>query len=53
MANALVSKENVNVIIVDWRGGSLPMYSQAAANTRLKKTFSRFHSSKKSEIVSH
>ena len=36
MANALVSKESVNVIIVDWRGGSLPMYSQAAANTRLK-----------------
>jgi len=35
MANALVSKENVNVIIIDWRGGSLPMYSQAAANTRL------------------
>ena len=42
MANALVSKENVNVIIVDWRGGSLPMYSQAAANTRLKKHFHVF-----------
>jgi len=35
MVRALVTKENVNVIIVDWRGGSLPMYSQAAANTRL------------------
>ena len=35
MATALVTAEDVNVVIVDWRGGSLPLYSQAAANTRL------------------
>ena len=35
MATALVTVEDVNVVIVDWRGGSLPLYSQAAANTRL------------------
>ena len=34
MARALVTVEDVNVVIVDWRGGSLPLYSQAAANTR-------------------
>ena len=26
MARALVTAEDVNVIIVDWRGGSLPLY---------------------------
>ena len=35
MSDALLWAEDVNVIVVDWRGGSLPMYSQAAANTRL------------------
>ena len=34
MGEALIEVEDVNVIIVDWRGGSLPLYSQAAANTR-------------------
>ena len=34
MARALLTVEDVNVVIVDWRGGSLPLYSQAAANTR-------------------
>ena len=35
MSSALLSADDVNVLIVDWRGGSLPLYSQAAANTRL------------------
>lgn len=35
MASSLVAVDDVNVIIVDWGGGSLPLYSQAAANTRL------------------
>ena len=35
MSEALLAADDVNVIVVDWRGGSLPMYSQAAANTRL------------------
>ena len=35
MCNALLDLEDVNTISVDWGGGSLPLYSQAAANTRL------------------
>ena len=35
MSDALLGAADVNVLVVDWRGGSLPMYSQAAANTRL------------------
>ena len=35
MADALLDVEDANVIAVDWGGGSLPLYSQAAANTRL------------------
>jgi len=35
MCNAFLDIEDVNVISVDWGGGSLPLYSQAAANTRL------------------
>jgi len=35
MSNAFLDLEDVNVISVDWGGGSLPLYSQAAANTRL------------------
>lgn len=25
----------MNVVVVDWAGGSLPLYTQATANTRL------------------
>jgi len=35
MTNALLNAEDCNVIAIDWGGGSLPLYSQAAANTRL------------------
>ena len=35
LASVLLEAEDVNVITVDWGGGSLPLYSQAAANTRL------------------
>ncbi|XP_071874686.1 pancreatic lipase-related protein 2 isoform X1 [Bombus fervidus] len=35
MRNELLKHDNYNVIIVDWGGGSLPLYTQATANTRL------------------
>jgi len=35
MSEKLLLVENVNVIAVDWGGGSASMYSQSAANTRL------------------
>ena len=35
MCNALLDHDDMNVLSVDWGGGSLPLYSQAAANTRL------------------
>ena len=35
MSHDLLDLEDLNVIFVDWGGGSLPLYSQAAANTRL------------------
>ena len=31
----LLAHGDYNVIIVNWGGGSLPMYSQATANTRV------------------
>ncbi|XP_043465079.1 pancreatic triacylglycerol lipase-like isoform X1 [Leptopilina heterotoma] len=35
MRNELLKHGDYNVIIVDWAGGSLPLYTQATANTRL------------------
>ncbi|XP_065569009.1 pancreatic triacylglycerol lipase-like isoform X2 [Artemia franciscana] len=35
MAIALLGHGDYNAIIVDWGGGSLPLYTQATANTRL------------------
>ncbi|XP_015514393.1 pancreatic triacylglycerol lipase-like isoform X2 [Neodiprion virginianus] len=35
MRNELLKHSDYNVIIVDWAGGSLPLYTQATANTRL------------------
>ncbi|XP_071057677.1 pancreatic triacylglycerol lipase-like isoform X2 [Onthophagus taurus] len=35
MKDELLKGEDMNVIIVDWAGGSLPLYTQATANTRL------------------
>ncbi|KAL0276804.1 UNVERIFIED_CONTAM: hypothetical protein PYX00_004295 [Menopon gallinae] len=35
MRNELLRHADWNVIIVDWAGGSLPLYTQATANTRL------------------
>ncbi|KAK0175918.1 hypothetical protein PV328_000107 [Microctonus aethiopoides] len=35
MRNELLQHGDYNVIIVDWAGGSLPLYTQATANTRL------------------
>lgn len=35
MRNELLKHGNYNVIVVDWAGGSLPLYTQATANTRL------------------
>lgn len=31
----LLKHSDYNVIVVDWAGGSLPLYTQATANTRL------------------
>jgi pancreatic triacylglycerol lipase len=31
----LLKHSDWNVIVVDWAGGSLPLYTQATANTRL------------------
>lgn len=35
MKDELVKAGDFNVVIVDWAGGSLPLYTQATANTRL------------------
>nr|XP_023029989.1 pancreatic triacylglycerol lipase-like [Leptinotarsa decemlineata] len=35
MRDELLKSQDVNVIVVDWAGGSLPLYTQATANTRL------------------
>lgn len=35
MRDQLILRGNLNVIVVDWAGGSLPLYTQATANTRL------------------
>lgn len=35
MRNELLQHGDYNIIIVDWAGGSLPLYTQATANTRL------------------
>lgn len=35
MKDELVKAGDFNVIVVDWAGGSLPLYTQATANTRL------------------
>lgn len=35
MKDELVKADDFNVVIVDWAGGSLPLYTQATANTRL------------------
>ncbi|XP_011306821.1 pancreatic triacylglycerol lipase isoform X2 [Fopius arisanus] len=35
MRNELLKHGDYNVIVVDWAGGSLPLYTQATANTRL------------------
>merc|ERR1719193_974799 len=35
LTEALLEVEDCVVISVDWGGGSLPLYSQAAANTRV------------------
>lgn len=35
MRDELIKAGDMNVIVVDWAGGSLPLYTQATANTRL------------------
>lgn len=35
MRSELLVHGDYNVIVVDWAGGSLPLYTQATANTRL------------------
>ncbi|VEN52279.1 unnamed protein product [Callosobruchus maculatus] len=35
MRDELLKYQDLNVIVVDWAGGSLPLYTQATANTRL------------------
>ncbi|KAF2902054.1 hypothetical protein ILUMI_04153 [Ignelater luminosus] len=35
MKDELLKAEDLNVVVVDWAGGSLPLYTQATANTRL------------------
>ena len=35
MTNLFLQKDDVNVIVIDWGGGSVGLYSQSAANTRL------------------
>lgn len=35
LRDELIARGNLNVIVVDWAGGSLPLYTQATANTRL------------------
>ena len=35
MRDELLLNADMNIIVVDWGGGSLPLYTQATANTRL------------------
>lgn len=35
MKDELIKAGDMNVVVVDWAGGSLPLYTQATANTRL------------------
>lgn len=35
MKDELIKSGDMNIIVVDWAGGSLPLYTQATANTRL------------------
>lgn len=35
MRDELLKAEDANIFVVDWAGGSLPLYTQATANTRL------------------
>lgn len=35
MRDELLKADDMNVVVVDWAGGSLPLYTQATANTRL------------------
>jgi len=35
MRDELIKADDMNIIVVDWAGGSLPLYTQATANTRL------------------
>lgn len=35
LRDELIHRGEMNVIVVDWAGGSLPLYTQATANTRL------------------
>ena len=35
MTNLFLLNDDVNVIAIDWGGGSVGLYSQSAANTRL------------------
>ena len=35
MTNLFLLNDDVNVIVIDWGGGSSGLYSQTAANTRL------------------
>jgi hypothetical protein len=35
MRKELIKHADWNVVVVDWAGGSLPLYTQATANTRL------------------
>ncbi|XP_018335884.1 pancreatic triacylglycerol lipase [Agrilus planipennis] len=35
MKDELLKNNDMNVFVVDWAGGSLPLYTQATANTRL------------------
>ncbi len=35
MRRELLKNSDWNVVVVDWAGGSLPLYTQATANTRL------------------
>lgn len=35
MRREFLKYADMNVVVVDWAGGSLPLYTQATANTRL------------------
>ncbi|XP_017784310.1 PREDICTED: pancreatic triacylglycerol lipase-like [Nicrophorus vespilloides] len=35
MRDELIKADDMNIFVVDWAGGSLPLYTQATANTRL------------------